>query len=278
MKFSLCAARNLGIAGVAAAVIALAPVAGAAAPADPALQSLVAGAQRKPAYAARDRFRHPAEVLHFFGLEPTDTVVEILPGGGYWTEILAPYLKTHGRYIAALAPDASSAEMKAMNPRFRAKLKADPKLYGKVTISTFDGDKAAIAPAGSADLVVTFRNLHNWMEAGDAPAVLHAFYQALKPGGVLGMTDHRGRIDRPQDPTAKDGYVRQDYAIKLAEKAGFRFVGSSEVNANPRDTKDYPAGVWTLPPTYRLGDKDRAKYQAIGESDVFVLKFVKPKG
>jgi predicted methyltransferase len=277
MKLGPCTAHGLGLAAALIAALALASPAGAAASADPALQSLVTGAQRKSAYAARDAFRHPAKVLHFFGLKPTDTVVEILPGGGYWTEILAPYLRARGHYIAALAPDDSSAEMKAMNPRFRAKLKADPALYSKVDLSVFDGDESAIAPPGSADLVVTFRNLHNWMEAGDAPAVLHAFYQALKPGGVLGMTDHRGRTDRPQDPKAKDGYVRQDYAVKLAEKAGFRLVASSEVNANPRDTKDYPAGVWTLPPTYRLGDKDRAKYKAIGESDVFVLKFVKPK-
>jgi predicted methyltransferase len=272
----------MGLAGIVAAGFALAftlappPHRAAEAP-DPALRALVDGPQRSAPNRARDNFRHPYAVLHFFGLKPTNTVVEILPGGGYWTEILAPYLRTHGRYIAAIAPaDTKSEEMQHLNAVLKAKLAASPALYSKAETSAFDGDRYPIAPAGSADMVLTFRNLHNWMEAGDAPGVLHAFFLALKPGGVLGITDHRGRTDRPQDPKAKDGYVRQDYAIKLIEQAGFRFAGSSEVNANPRDTKDYPAGVWTLPPTYRLGAKDRAKYQAIGESDVFVLKFVKP--
>ena len=142
--------------------------------------------------------------------------------------------------------------------------------------SEFAGDRHDIAPPGSADLVVTFRNIHNWMARGEAEAAFRSFYKALKPGGVLGVEEHRGRTDQPQDPAAKSGYVRQDYAIALAEGAGFKFVASSEVNANPKDTKDYPAGVWTLPPTLRLGDRDRAKYEAIGESDRFVLKFVKP--
>jgi predicted methyltransferase len=264
-------------AGLALAFLSAAPPSQAADQPDQALQALVAGPQRGAAGRARDEFRHPYQVLHFFGLKPTDTVVEILPGGGYWTEILAPYLRDHGRYYAAIAPaDTKSAEMQHLNAVLKAKLAATPALYSKAETTAFDGDRYPIAPAGSADLVLTFRNLHNWMTAGNANAVLHAFFVALKPGGVLGITDHRGRTDRPQDPAAKDGYVRQDYAVALIERAGFRFAGSSEVNANPKDTKDYPAGVWTLPPTYRLGDKDRAKYRAIGESDVFVLKFVKP--
>ena len=168
------------------------------------------------------------------------------------------------------------ANERASLDRFAAKLKANPAIYGKVTTTTLWGDKFPVAPAASADLIVTFRNLHNWMKDGTAEATLRAFYAALKPGGMLGIEDHRGRTDKVQDPRALDGYVRQDYAIALAEKAGFMIAGTSELGANPRDTKDYPEGVWTLPPTLRLGDKDRAKYLAIGESDEFTLLFVKP--
>ena len=260
-------------------VIALAGVPAFAGDApDAKLQALVTGPQRSPDAAARDKFRHPYEVLHFFGLTDNQTVVEIWPGGGFWTEILAPYLHDHGRYYAAVSVSEGSAaaEIAKMNADFAAKLAANPALYGKVITTQFDGDRFDIAPPGSADLVVTFRNLHNWMASHDADAAFRAFYRALKPGGVLGIEEHRGRTDQPQDPDAKTGYVREDYAIALAEAAGFKLAGSSEVNANPKDTKDYPAGVWTLPPTFRLGNVDRAKYEAIGESDRFVLKFVKP--
>ncbi len=242
-----------------------------------ALRAAIAGPQRTPAFRERDGARHPFQELMFFGLRPDMTVVEIWPGGGWWTEILAPYLQANGTYYVA-PPDRArlnEAGQKGYD-KFMAKLKADPATYGKVRTSTLWGDEFAIAPPGSADLVVTFRNLHNWMAQGTAEATLHAFYVALKPGGFLGIDDHRGRADRPQDPKAKDGYVREDYAIALAEKAGFQLAGRSEINANPRDTKDYPEGVWTLPPTLRLGDKDKEKYLAIGESDVFTLLFVKP--
>jgi predicted methyltransferase len=133
-----------------------------------------------------------------------------------------------------------------------------------------------VAPPNSVDLIVTFRNLHNWMDGGYAQEALKGFYTALKPGGILGIEDHRGLDTKPQDPAAKSGYVRQDYTIELAKKAGFEFVGASEINANSKDTKDYPEGVWTLPPTLYLGDKDKAKYVAIGESDRYTLKFRKP--
>jgi predicted methyltransferase len=206
------------------------------------------------------------------------TAVEILPGGAaYWTEIMAPYLRDRGVYYAALAEDTTDYEpARRGNTAFRAKVANDPARYGKVRTTIFAADRHAIAPAGAADLVVTFRNLHNWMERGEAEAALAAFYKALKPGGVLGIVDHRGRTDAPQDPAAKSGYVRQDYAIALAEKAGFRFAAASEIKSNPRDTKDYAVGVWALPPTWRERDKDRARYAAIGESDRFTLKFVKP--
>lgn len=242
------------------------------------LQALVDGPQRGPANRARDPFRHPVEDLAFFGITPSSTVVEILPGGsGYWTEILAPYLRNAGRYIAANPPgtDASDEAVKG-NAAFAAKIAADAADYSKVETVDFvhDGD---IVPPGTADAVLTFRNVHNWMADGSAPAVFATFFRALKPGGVLGIEEHRGRTDQPQDPLAKSGYVRQDTVIALAERAGFTLAATSEVNANPKDTKDYPAGVWTLPPTYRLKEVDRATYAAVGESDRMLLRFTKPK-
>jgi len=242
------------------------------------LQALAAGAQRSEGNRARDVYRHPVELLTFFGVVDNATVVEILPGAsGYWTEILAPYLKARGRYIAANPDkDTASPEAQRDNQGFAVKIAADPADYGKVEVAEFHPGLKEVAPAGTADFVLTFRNIHNWMAAGTADQAFQTFFKALKSGGVLGVEEHRGRADQPQDPLAKSGYVRQDYAIALAEAAGFKFVGASEVNANPKDTKDYPVGVWALPPTYRLKDQDREKYAAIGESDRFVLKFVKP--
>jgi predicted methyltransferase len=238
--------------------------------ADTALAALIDGPQRSEPNKARDRYRHPLDVLTFFGVKPDSNVVEIVPGkAGYWTEILAPYLKDRGHYTASGDAERDIAPLKA-------RIAASPELYGKTIITEFSGGDETIAPPGSADFVLTFRNLHDWMRDGTADAAFRAFYKALKPGGILGLEDHRGRPDQPQDPQAKSGYVRQDYTIALAEKAWFKLIGSSEVNANPKDTKDYPDGVWTLPPTYRLKDQDREKYAAIGESDRFVLKFVKP--
>jgi len=239
---------------------------------DPALAAIIDGPQRSDANKARDRYRHPLEVLTFFGVKADSNVIEIVPGkAGYWAEILAPYLKDRGLYTASGDPERDIAPLKA-------RIAASPELYGKTVITGFAGGDQEIAPPASADYVLTFRNIHNWMRAGTADAAFRAFYKALKPGGILGVEEHRGRLDQPQDPQAKSGYVRQDYAIALAEKAGFKLLGSSEVNANPKDTKDYPEGVWTLPPTYRLKDQDRDKYSAIGESDRFVLKFTKPAG
>jgi predicted methyltransferase len=240
------------------------------------LRPLVDNAQRDAKNSARDKYRHPFEVLSFFGVSPDATVLEIDPGAaGYWTEILAPYLKDRGRYIAG-DPPATTTEAKTGAEAFAAKLAADPSAYAKAEVAEFDpGLKDPVAP-GAVDVVLTFRNIHNWMAKGTAEAAFRAFYKMLKPGGVLGVEEHRGRDDQPQDPLAKSGYVRQDYAIQLAEAAGFKLAGVSEVNANPKDTKDYPAGVWTLPPTFRLKEQDHDKYAAIGESDRFVLKFVKP--
>ncbi len=270
--------RSLFLGAMFTLACAAMPSLGAAQQPDMAkLQALVGGPQRSSANRARDPDRHPGEDLQFFAIAPTDTVVEILPGGsGYWTEILAPYLHDQGRYIAANPPatDRSDEAVKG-NEVFAAKIAADPAGLGKTETVAF-APPADIVPPGTADAVLTFRNVHNWMADGTAPAVFATFYRALKSGGSLGIEEHRGRDDQPQDPLAKGGYVRQDVVIALATQAGFRFAGTSEANANPRDTKDYPAGVWTLPPTYRLKDVDRARYAAIGESDRMLLRFMKP--
>jgi predicted methyltransferase len=224
----------------------------------------------------RDRYRHPLETLAFFGVREDSTLVEILPGsGGYYMELLAPYLMQKGRYIAANRDELAAPPYLEDHQKLLARLKAEPALYGRVQVTKFNGDRHQIAPPGSADFVLTFRNLHNWIERGEVEAALRAFHQALKPGGVLGVVDHRGRADLSQEAQMKSGYVREDYAVALIEKAGFRLAGRSEVNANPKDSKDHPEGVWTLPPTYRLKDQERAKYAAIGESDRFTLRFVK---
>jgi predicted methyltransferase len=224
----------------------------------------------------RDPHRHPIETLQFFGVREDSVVVEILPGsGGYYMEILAPYLKQKGRYIAANRDELAAPQYLEDHQKLLARLKAEPELYGKVVVTKFNAGLHDVAPPGSADFVLTFRNLHNWIERGEAEASLRAFHKALKRGGVLGVVDHRGRVDITQEAQMKSGYVREDYAVVLIEKAGFRLAGRSEVNANALDTKDHPEGVWTLPPTYRLKDQDRARYAAIGESDRFTLKFVK---
>lgn len=236
----------------------------------------VAAPHRTAGNVVRDGFRHPLETLVFFGIKENSTVVEILPGsGGYYMEILAPYLKARGGYIAAKRDEAAAPQYLADHQKLLARLKAEPALYEKVLVTKFNADKHEVASSGSADFVLTFRNLHNWVERNEIIGALRAFHRALKPGGVLGVVDHRGRTDMSQEAQMKSGYVRQDFAIALIEKAGFKLAGASEINANPKDTKDHPEGVWTLPPTYRLKDKDRAKYQAIGESDRFTIKFVK---
>jgi predicted methyltransferase len=243
---------------------------------DPALASAIASPARSPAAVARDPARHPAEELTFFGLAPTMTVVELWPGGGYWTDILGPYLASGGHYYIAL-PAPGNSEEDAGVKRFHTRIAAEKDRLGTLHETMLGAGHFDIAPPGSADLVVTFRNLHNWMDEGYADQALAGIFKALKPGGILGVEDHRGRNDQPQDPKAKNGYVRQDYAIALITKAGFEFVGSSEVNANPRDSKDWVDGVWTLPPTLSQGEKDRARYVAVGEADNFVLKFRRPK-
>jgi predicted methyltransferase len=261
---------------IAALVLLMSPLSPALA-ADQALAKAIAGPHRTPAMVQRDKYRHPQEELEFFGIRPDMTVVEISPGGGYWTEILAPYLHDKGTFYTAITPRAANERAAQYYDNWQKKFADNPAVYGKVKISDFGGGTFNPAPEGTADLVVTFRNVHNWMGAGTVDQVFASFFKALKPGGILGVEEHRASDAQPQDPKAVNGYVRQDYAIALAEKAGFKYVGNSEILANPRDTKDWPRGVWTLPPTLALGEQDREKYLAIGEADNFVLKFVKPK-
>ena len=260
-----------------AAAWAVAFLGTSAAAAETFLQRAVEAPTRSEKFKARDGARHPAEELAFFGIKPRSTVVEIWPGGGYWTQILAPALHAHGTYyVATGAPDGDKEEAAfQLKPAFRQMLDQNPEVYGRVKLTVFGAHHPELAPPGSADVVLTFRNLHNWMAAGNAPEMLSAIRRALKPGGILGIEDHRANTRAPQDPQAADGYVRQDYATALIEKAGFKLVGSSEIDANPRDTADWPKGVWTLPPVLALGQVDRAKYMAIGEADNFVLKFRK---
>lgn len=250
---------------------ALAPQAAAA------LAAAVDGAQRSPANRARDAARHPLETLAFFGVRPDATVIEIAPGGGWYTEILAPYLHDHGHLYAAHEPaDGSPGQQRARNA-FREKLAANPKVYGRVVLGTMPTAAFTdIRPLGGADAVLTFRNIHNWIEDGHFDESLRAFHAVLKPGGVLGVEEHRAPAGTSLARVIESGYVPQAFVIERAKAAGFEFVGSSEVNANPRDTKDHRNGVWSLPPTLRGGDVDRAKYLAIGESDRMTLKFIKP--
>ncbi|MGE0409805.1 MAG: class I SAM-dependent methyltransferase [Amphiplicatus sp.] len=256
----------------------------AAASAASVLADVIAGAHRSAEEKARDQYRHPEETLLFFGAEPAMTIVEIWPGGGWYTNILAPFVAKGGGvyYAAGLNPAASERTREAVE-KFEAKYKTDPALYGEMRFTALGGEEPIAAPA-SADLVLTFRNVHNWMNAGAAEANFKAFYDALKPGGVLGIVEHRANEDASADFEGSSGYVKESTVKALAEAAGFEFEAASEVNANPADTKDHPFGVWTLPPVRRSSavageadpDFDRAKYDAIGESDRMTLKFRKP--
>lgn len=253
---------------------AAATPASAPAPAiDPAIAAAVASTSRTPANIARDKYRHPAETLTFFGVKGNQTIVELWPGGGWYTEILAPLIKSGGgRYYAAAAlPNGLNGVDKLK--------KADEALYGNVAIAEFPHKTSEFrVPDGTADVVLTFRNVHNW-RFGGADNTANAFKQIfamLKPDGVLGVVDHRLNENDDAAKEEKSGYLKESSVIAFAEAAGFKLAGKSEINANPADSKDYEKGVWTLPPVLREGDKDREKYLAIGESDRMTLKFVKP--
>jgi predicted methyltransferase len=255
-----------------AVVLAAAP-AHAAESVSPALAAAVAAPTRSPANVARDPYRHPGETLAFFGIKPTDTVVEIWPTGGWYTEILAPYLKARGMLYAV---DFWPNDLKGVQA-LQAK---DAALYGGIKLAAFPASAGdPVVPRGSADAVLTFRNVHNWQmgyKRNNHPYAVEAFrqmYDMLKPGGVLGIEDHRLPESASAERERTSGYMKVSTIRKLAEDAGFVFDGSSEVNANPRDTTDYPGGVWTLLPGLRGGEQ----YRAIGESDRMTLRFRKPK-
>lgn len=249
-----------------------APVTAAFAKPDAAIVKAIADSRRSDANRARDIYRHPAETLAFFDVHPGQTVAEFYPGGGWYTEILAPMLKDKGRYIAI--PPASEKAVTGFTNLVASK----QDWFGTAVIAPFSATDPSTIPAGTVDRVLTFRNVHNLMMAGDATAAkaFRDFYAALKHGGILGVEDHRLPEDKDSTLEKSTGYVKKSTIIHLAEAAGFKFAGESQVNANPKDTHDWPQGVWTLPPTYRLGNVDRDTYAAIGESDRLTLKFVKP--
>ena len=243
------------------------------------LDTVIQGPHRSDANRARDQYRHPKETLLFFGLKPEMTVVEISPANGWYTEIIGPLLKQQGRYYPAvpLLTDDMPETMKRRDTAYRQMLKSAPELYGEPTIATYDAAAPAFAPAGTADVVVTFRNVHNWAKAGHTQSMFNGFFQALKPGGVLGVVEHRAKPGTPLSKQIESGYMTEQFVIEAATAAGFKLDRSSEINSNALDTKDHPGGVWNLPPNLRgVAEGDKPKYRAIGESDRMTLRFVKP--
>ncbi|HYG25294.1 MAG TPA: methyltransferase [Caulobacteraceae bacterium] len=248
------------------------------------IEEAVAGAWRLPQDRARDVHRHPTQSLTFWGLKPGMTVVEFWPGAGWYTDILAPFLAgTGGKLYAANIQPLDETRREAVEA-YRQKLQSNRRLYGEVEITAFGPTSGAVAPAGSADLALFLRNIHNWMAAGTVDKAFSDAFAALKPGGLLGVEEHRAAPGAVQDPMAADGYVQQDYVVALAKEAGFVLDAASEINANPKDTRDHPFGVWTLPPTRLSAPRgepaaegfDHAPYDAIGESDRMTLRFRKP--
>jgi predicted methyltransferase len=264
MRQSIFPAMCIALIAPATAVVAK--------PAPVTLDAAIAGKHRSEANKARDAYRHPAQTLTFFGVKPGHKVVELWPGGGWYTEILAPWLAAKGSLTVA-SPVGKPSE------RIAAKLGADPALYGKVKRANFPAANGAVIVApGSADVVLTFRNVHNWRFGGTdtAQAAFNQIYAMLKPGGTFGIVEHRLPENMDSALEEKSGYMKRSSVLAHATKAGFKLVAESDVNANAKDTHDWPKGVWTLPPNYAEGDVDRAKYAAIGESDRMTLKFVKP--
>lgn len=256
------------------AIAAIAPLALAQPAAAADLPEILAGAHRSDANKARDVYRNPVETLAFFGIKPEMTVVEIWPSGGWYAEILGPWLNDRGQYIGAHVNPAASENAAKAVAAFQEKLSG---YAPRAKVSVFaKGSYDQIAPANSVDAVLTFRNVHNWHMGDFGEDAFKAFFRVLKPGGTLGVVDHRLPEDRPDADMKTSGYMKVSAVVAMAEAAGFRLAGQSEVNANPKDTKDYPGGVWTLPPTFAKKDEDREKFAAIGESDRFTLKFVKP--
>lgn len=268
---------------LACALLAVAAPALAATDVSPAtatkLREAIDSPQRAPADRARDAWRHPYETLLFFGVEPDMRVLELWPGGAWYTEILAAFLAPDGKLaVTNFDPDGPADKPATRYAKQLAeKLAADPARFGAIEVIEIDPPaKLVLGAPDSYDVVLTFRNNHGWINGGYHDAVYAEAFRVLKPGGVLGVVQHRANEGADAAASAKTGYVPEAFVIAAAERAGFELAGRSEVNANPKDTKDHPEGVWTLPPSYRLGDQDRAKYEAIGESDRMTLKFVKP--
>ena len=278
-------ALNLGLLSGAASLTGLGALTGCASTGGAAggvsqaeLEKAVAAAHRSEANRARDPFRNPVQTLAFFGVAPTQSVIEISPGGGWYTEILAAYLREPGRlYTAHLPKDKGSEGARRARQRFDDKLAALPAVYGRVVSGTMPEATGFtdINPPGGADAVLTFRNVHNWLADNTLDAKLRAFAAVLKQGGTLGVVDHRAAAGTSVDAMKKSGYVTEELMETAARAAGFRLAARSEVNANAKDTKDHPGGVWSLPPVLSGKDVDRAKFVAIGESDRFTHRYVK---
>ena len=258
---------------VALVIVALGAPVEASSPWQVALQ----GEHRSEAAKARDVYRHPRETLEFFGVTPSSTVLEMYPGGGWYTDVLAPVLAESGTlYAAHMGVNESNYARRALGG-FLSKLGANGDLYKAVTVTAFNPPAdVEVAPPESVDVALAIRNIHSWIRLATLETALTSIYDALKPGGIFGVVQHRGKLGMSEQEMKDTGYVDPEYLIGLAELIGFELEAQSEVNANPGDTKDYETGVWTLPPSYRLGDQDRSKYEAIGESDRMTLKFVKP--
>jgi len=245
-----------------------------------ALDRAVAGSWRSPENTRRDQYRHPRETLAFFGVEPHHTVIEITPGGGWYAEILAPYLRDSGQYVAAVVdpaavPAGAGRDYQLKNKTgLEARFAAAPAQFDRARIVGYDPARPSFGAPASADVVLTFRNVHNWRASGKAEGMFRGFFTVLKPGGTLGVVEHRAARDVPADD--KSGYVGQSQVIGMAKAAGFVLEAQSEINANPRDSKDHPNGVWTLPPVNRHDASGEPKYEAIGESDRMTLRFRKP--
>ncbi|MEH6591476.1 MAG: methyltransferase [Halioglobus sp.] len=237
------------------------------------------GEQRSEANKARDAYRHPRATLEFFGIKEGMTVLEISPGGGWYTEILAPLTQEKGTlYAAHYALNGSDAYYRNSLGKFLQKMAATPALYDQLIITQLQPpSELTAAPEGTVDLALAFRNVHSWLEAGTAEQTLAAIYSALKPGGVLGLVQHRAKPDTSVEDMVESGYVTEKQVLALASKAGFKLLDSSDINANQADTASHPEGVWTLPPALYLGEVDREKYLAVGESDRMTMKFVKPR-
>ena len=244
------------------------------------IEKAIAGAYRLDTNRSRDIYRHPRETLMFFGLAPHLHVVEVWPGGGWYTEILAPVLRENGKLYAAhyFVDESTPPNTRNARAAYLEKLAKHPAIYDKVVVTALHVPKhTQIAPKASVDLVLTFRNVHNWSAQGNDEAAFKAFYDALKPGGVLGVVEHRAQEGTSMQEMKRTGYITETYVIRLAERAGLKLVSRSEINANARDTRDHAHGVWSLPPSLSGGAQDRDKYLAIGESDRMTLKFVKPR-